>query len=157
MSIIQGRLFNQCSRLKKQKLNPVFLIEGNPYSTSHDIDRQAIKGALLSISICWQIPIIYSANAKDSAKTLIMTANQLARSENYIFRNGKLKRSKSKALYFLQGLPAVGNSTAKLLLEKFRTPENVILATTEELMEIHGLGKNKAERIRSFLCSKFDY
>ncbi len=156
LSIIQGRLFTQCSKLKRQKLNPVFLVEGNPYTTTLDIDRQAIKGALLSIAVCWQIPAIFTTGIDDSVNTMLMTAYQLSKSENYVFRSGKPKRAKSKALYFLQGIPTVGSSTAKLLLEKFKSPENIILASTEELMEISGLGKNKAERIRAFLSCKID-
>jgi len=32
VSIIDGRLFNQLSNLKKYCMNPILLIEGNPYT-----------------------------------------------------------------------------------------------------------------------------
>ncbi|MBS3739684.1 MAG: hypothetical protein KGY51_11935, partial [Psychroflexus sp.] len=61
---------------------------------------------------------------------------------------------KSKSLYFLQGLPSVGPSISNTLLEYFGSPENVVLASEEELMEIEGLGAKKARRIRKFLSQK---
>ncbi|MBN2486607.1 MAG: hypothetical protein JXB34_11590 [Bacteroidales bacterium] len=54
ISIIQGRLFTQCAALKRADRHSVLLIEGNPYQTKHNIDRKAIQGALLSVSVCWQ-------------------------------------------------------------------------------------------------------
>ncbi|MBN1184121.1 MAG: hypothetical protein JXB49_17640 [Bacteroidales bacterium] len=102
LSIIQGRLFAQCAKMKKSCKHLALLIEGNPYHTKHEINRQAIKGALVSVSLCWQIPIIYSTDIKDSAKMLIMAANQLLK-ENYAYFN-KTKNSKNQskqAVYFL--------------------------------------------------------
>ena len=152
LSIIQSRLFSQCQRLKKAKYFPVVLIEGNPYHTEHNIDRRAIKGALLSISVSWQIPVMYSANANDSADMLLMAGKQLLQDDfNSLRRAYKPRRLKNKALYFLQGLPTVGSATAKALLEKFGSLENIILATEEELKQIEGLGKVKIEKIRRFL------
>ena len=102
LSIIQGRLFSQCARMKKSSHYQIMLIEGNPYNTNHKIDRQAIKGALLSITLSWQIPVIYSANTLDSANMLLMAANQLLK-ENFGYRRGgyKPKKLKNKAIYFL--------------------------------------------------------
>ncbi len=153
LSIIQGRLFSQCARMKRSDYHNVLLIEGNPYNTRHDITRQAIKGALLSVSVPWQIPVIFSASPHDSADMLLTAGDQLVRiNYNYIRKGYKPKSVKRKSLYFLQGLPAVGPSTAKALLEHFGTPEKVILATEDELMEIEGLGTTKARRIRKFLA-----
>ena len=154
LSIIQGRLFSQCARMKRSDYHNVLLIEGNPYKTCHDISRQAIQGALLSVSVSWQIPIIFSSSPHDSADMLLTAGDQLVRiNYNYIRKGYKPKSVKRKSLYFLQGLPAVGPSTAKALLERFGTPEKVILATEDELMEIEGLGATKARRIREFLSN----
>ncbi|MBN2167382.1 MAG: hypothetical protein JW717_13995 [Marinilabiliaceae bacterium] len=152
LSIIQGRLFNQCAKLKKSNKHVILLIEGNPYNTRHDIDRQAIKGALLSIAVCWQIPIIYSIDTADSAQMLYLMGKQLLKNHSGYFRNSKSpKNIKKKAVYFLQGLPSVGIVLAKLLLEKFGSVENVLLANENQLLEIEGIGKKKAEKIRSFI------
>jgi len=152
LSIFQNRLFSQCSRMKKSDYHTVLLIEGNPYNTSHDISRQSIRGALLSVSVSWQIPTIFSSNHSDSADMLIIAGKQLLKNNcQYLRRGHKPKRIKRKSLYFLQGLPSVGPSTSYALLEHFGSPENVVLASEEDLMEIEGLGAKKARRIRKFL------
>jgi Fanconi anemia group M protein len=38
-------------------INNRLFIEGNPYKTTYNISYQAVKGALLSISLIWQIPV----------------------------------------------------------------------------------------------------
>jgi len=152
LSLIQGRLFSQCSRLKNTPYHQILLIEGNPYNTAHNIDRQAIKGALLSVSLSWQIPIIYSANIDDTAYMLMMAAKQLL-NEKFSFRRCgyKPKTIKKRAIYFLQGLPSVGPTLATLLLERFGSLETIILATYDELLETDGLGKEKVKKIKEFL------
>lgn len=156
LSIIQGRLFSQCARMKKSNKHVILLIEGNPYHTSHDIDRQAIKGALLSVSLCWQIPIVYSADNRDTAQMLIMAANQLLKENHPNFKKPKhTKNYKKRAIYFLQGMPTVGSVLAKVLLEKFGSVENVILADDESLKETEGFGKKKVQKIREFLSASF--
>lgn len=42
-------------------------IEGNLYEIKHKIDNQAVKGALLSIAVSWQISILFSENREDTA------------------------------------------------------------------------------------------
>ncbi len=143
--------------MKKSDKHLVLLIEGNPYNTKHDVDRKAIKGALLSVSLCWQIPIIYSADVHDSAQMLIMAANQQLKENYFYFRKfNKSKYLKKKSEYFLLGLPTVGPILAKALLKKFGTIENVILADVEELQEIEGLGNKKVQKIRMFLSNSYN-
>ena len=58
ISIIDGRLFSQLSNLKKYCINPILLIEGNPYKTDLNFDNMAIKGALISAQAIWYVPVI---------------------------------------------------------------------------------------------------
>ncbi|MFO0795785.1 MAG: ERCC4 domain-containing protein [Candidatus Brocadiaceae bacterium] len=52
MSIIDGRLFSQASRLKQYAKIPVMVIEGTDlFCTGFEVDPQAIKGAIVSLSI----------------------------------------------------------------------------------------------------------
>jgi len=156
LSIIQNRLFAQCSRMKKAGISPVVLIEGNPYCTQHNISRQAVKGALISVAVAWQIPIVYARDADDTAEILLMAADQVLPDRYYYLQRGnKPRRIRSKALYFLQGLPMVGPATAKALIQKFGTLGNIVLATEDELREVEGVGKNKAQTITKFLATDY--
>ena len=121
ISIIDGRLFTQLSNLKKHCACPVVLIEGNPCKTDVDIDPAAIKGALISVETIWYVPIVFTCSKEDSVETLLMTGRQDETYKDVVpLRGGyRPKRLKSRQLYILQGLPKVGPSVAKRLLEHF--------------------------------------
>lgn len=152
-SLVQNRLFAQCATLKKTNYHPTLLIEGNPFTSGHDISRQAVKGALLSVSLSWQIPIIFSSDASDSAQTLIMAAEQNLKEHLMLYRTtNKPKTRERQQIYFLKGLPLVGAKTAQALIKHFGSIENIMLACEEELQEIEGIGKDKAAKIRKFIA-----
>ena len=154
LSLIQNRLFAQCAQMRKTSYHPLFLIEGNPYKTIHKMDRQAIKGALLSVSVAWHIPIIYSSGPDESAQMLIMVARQNLK-ENVLLpiKRYKPKVLKKQNLYFLQGLPTVGPQMAQNLLRYFGTVDCVLSASNDELQKVSGIGKDRAVRIKMFLSN----
>jgi len=157
LSLIQNRLFDQCSLLKQSSCYPLLLVEGNPYQTSHAISHESIKGALLSVAMGWQIPIIYSANELDSAHTIMMAATQIIKKRTVLYRRGnKPKTIQKQQLWFLQGLPMIGPKTARALFRHFGSIQKVLAATSCELIEVEGIGKEKANLIREFLDFKIN-
>ncbi len=151
-SVISGRLFAQCANLRKTCMRPLILIEGNPFQTSHNIDKNAVKGALLSVAAAWQIPLLYSENHVESASLLCMLSAQTAKSVSLVnYSVYKPKRCKNHHLRFLQGLPKTGPVTASRLLEKFGSIQAVINADVKALQEVNGIGKTSAEKIKEFL------
>lgn len=157
VSIIDGRLFRQMANLKRLCPNPILLIEGNPFKTSLDFDPAAIRGALLSIQVVWRIPVIHSRSTENSLTVLLMIGRQLdIHSDVVSLRGGyRPKRLKSRQLYFLQGLPGVGPTLAKRLLQHFGTLAGVLSATVEELSQVEGVGIVSAEKIRNLLEAEF--
>ena len=154
-SLVSGRLFIQCANLSRTCLRPLLLLEGNPYQTAHKIDRQAIKGALLSIVTAWQVPIIYSKNYEDSATIILMLIKQTVQQSHLVrFSNYKPKRIKNHRLQFLQGLPKTGAVTASRLLDYFGSIDAVVNADVKALQEVNGIGKVVAEKIREFVSGK---
>ena len=157
VSIIDGRLFSQLSNLKKHCLNPILLLEGNPYKTDLNFDPMAIKGTLISAEAIWYIPVIFSHSKEDTKDIILMIGKQ---EEAYIdvvpLRGGyRPKRLKSKQLYILQGLPQVGPMLAKRLIKYFGSVSSVINATIQELTQVEGIGKVSAVKIREVLDSQY--
>jgi ERCC4-type nuclease len=157
ISLIDGRLFTQVSNLKKHCSHPVLLIEGNPFKTGLDFDEMAIRGALISIQTIWYVPIIYSREKQETKDIIIMIGRQ---EEAFIdvvpLRGGyRPKRLKSRQLFILQGLPRVGPTAAKRLLEHFRSVSNAVNAPVEALVQVEGIGRISAERIREVLDSEY--
>ena len=61
------------------------------------------------------------------------------------------KKLKTSQLYLLQGLPEVGPKLAKRLLNHFHAVGRIMSTTVDELMEVRGVGRSKAGKIREVL------
>jgi Fanconi anemia group M protein len=64
------------------------------------------------------------------------------------------RRSSSPATtqrYILETIPGIGPHLAKALLKQFGSLQAVFSAAPDELMEVSGIGRNKAEKIRALL------
>ena len=152
-SLCDGRLFSQVSRLSKSPNNTALLIEGASRDiAAYDITREAIIGALCSISITFNVPILRSLSQAESAKILYYCATQLNRRETGNISNGrKPKRHKNQQLFILQSLPQVGPKLAKRLLMHFNCIEAVFTASETQLSRVEGIGREKARQIRKIL------
>ena len=157
ISLIDGRLFNQMSNLKKHCIRPVLLIERNPFKTGLDFDETAIRGALISIQAIWYVPIIYSRSKEETKDIILMIGRQEEACMDVVpLRGGyRPKRLKSRQLFILQGLPKVGHTVAKRLLEHFGSVSNAMNATMEDLTQVEGIGRITAEKIREVLDSDY--
>ncbi len=156
-SLTDGRLFAQCAKLRKTGMIPMFIVEGNPYKTAHHISPTAIKGALLSINLTWQIPIIKSLGKEDTANIIVMAAQQELNALYFVRKSGrKPKKRQNQQHYFLQGLPGVGPVLAHKLLGHFNTIEKIIRADKATLSKVEGIGKKKAERLFGFFRERMD-
>lgn len=152
-SLCDGRLFSQIARLAASPSHTALLIEGCTQDIAgYQIRREALIGALCSISINFHIPILRSLSQTETAKILYFCATQLNRSENELTLTGrKPKRKKNQQLFILQSLPEVGPKLASRLLYHFKNIEAVFTAPEEALIRVEGIGKEKARKIREAL------
>ncbi|WP_027471732.1 ERCC4 domain-containing protein [Saccharicrinis fermentans] len=152
VSLIEGRLFKQCYHLRKSAFIPTLIIEGNPFCTGHAITREAIRGALLSVSVAWQIPINYTSSVEDTVQMLWMIAQQNQNQQQVLYRRGyKPKTLYKRQQYFLQGLPMVGPKIAAELLQHFGTIEGILKADEKSLLAVPGMGKERIRKIKMFM------
>jgi len=150
-SILSGHLFDQCARLRKTGLHSLIIVEGNPFNTRHDIKPEAIKGALLSVSLSWQIPVIRSSGIEDTVQLMIMAAAQQLNLPVFIRKMGKKpKKYQKQQHYLIQTLPGVGPILAQRLLAHFTNIEQIVLADIAILTNVDGIGKRKAKRVFDF-------
>jgi len=156
VSILDGRLFKQIAHLKKHCLNPILIIEGNPFRTDSGFDPNAVRGALVSIQVMWYVPSLFSRSVEETKDILLMIGRQDDQDMDVIpLRGGyRPKRSKSQQLFILQGLPRVGPTAAKRLLLHFKSVSRVMDAGVEELMKVEGVGLETAQSIRTVLDAK---
>ena len=154
ISIIDGRLFSQASRLKRYAGVQLMIIEGTDlFYTGYEIDPQAIKGAIVSLSISWQIPLGFSKSPDGTAEILVMAGIQDVKYRDEILKRAgrRPRRLLTRKLFLLQGLPGIGPKIAKRMLEHFGSVEKVIAASEHEISCVEGIGRKKASQIREIV------
>jgi DNA excision repair protein ERCC-4 len=152
-SIFDGRLFDQCNRLKEHFQFPVIVVEGNVDEISEN--PLVFYGALSTVAVDFKIPIIPTPSASHTAKLLVSLASRKDASKGPFLK--KIKKSndiQKQQLLVLSSLPGVGEKTAIRMLEKFGTPLKVLSTSTVDLAKIPGLGESRAKKIKKMLEGK---
>lgn len=158
-SIFDGRLFDQCARLKEHYQYPVILIEGNVDEIESITENPLIfYGSLSTIALDFKIPIIPTPSASHTAKLLIsMCSRKETPKGPFLKKIRKSNDMQRQQLSALSSLPGVGEKLAIRMLEKFGSPLRVLNATSSELSKVEGLGEARAKKIRKMLESKSKY
>jgi ERCC4-type nuclease len=150
-SLIDGRLFNQMIRLANSKYRGILILEGiGKDLADRGVKREAMQGALVTVALILGIPVLRSKEPYETAKLIVYAARQIRSIVKGGFqRQGyQPKNKRSRQLYILQGLPGVGRERAMRLLDNFGSVEAVIIASSEELQSVDGIGENIADKIK---------
>lgn len=155
-SVFDGRLFDQCSRLKEHFEHPIVLMEGNVDEIEEITENPLIfYGALSRVVIDFKIPVIPTPSADHTAKLLVSMCSRLDSPKGpYLKKIKKSSDLEKQQLSVLCSLPGVGEKFAVRMLERFGTPLKVFSATAAELAKIEGLGDARAKKIKKTLDSK---
>jgi DNA excision repair protein ERCC-4 len=155
-SIFDGRLFDQCNRLKEHFAHPVILVEGNVDEIEQIVENPLVfYGALSAIAIDFKIPIVPTPSATHTAKLLVSMCSRKEISKGPFLK--KIKKSDNlqrQQLSVLCSLPGVGEKLATRMLERFGSPARTLNATFAELAKIEGLGEARAKKIKQMLESE---
>ena len=155
-SVFDGRLFDQCTRLKEHFDNPIVLMEGNVDEIEEITENPLIfYGAISTVTLDFKIPIIPTPSASHTAKLLVsMCSRKDAPKGPYLKKIKKSPDLEKQQLSSLCSLPGIGEKFAVRMLEKFGTPLKVFTATTVELAKVEGLGEARAKKIKKVLDTK---
>ena len=155
-SVFDGRLFDQCARLKEHFEHPIVLMEGNVDEIEEITENPLIfYGAISTVVLDFKIPVIPTPSATHTAKLLVsMCSRKNFPQGPYLKKIKKSTDLEKQQLSVLCSLPGVGERFAVRMLEKFGTPLKVFTATTTELAKIEGLGETRAKKIKKMLDSK---
>ena len=155
-SVFDGRLFDQCSRLKENFEHPMILMEGNVDEIEEITENPMIfYGALSTVVLDFKIPVIPTPSAAHTAKLLVsMCSRKDAPQGPYLKKIKKSSDLGKQQLSVLCSLPGIGEKFAVRLLTKFGTPLKVFSATTAELAKVEGLGEARAKKIKKTLSTK---
>jgi DNA excision repair protein ERCC-4 len=154
LSLVDGRLFSQAYGLARYPGGRALILEG-PENAVTGISREAWQGAMISLSLAFQLPVLRSADPAETTQLLRYAAGQASRERDSVViparrRPRTLERQR---LRVLAGLPGVGAYRARLLLNHFGSIEAVVLAGTDELTEVNGIGPHTAKTIRRVVAA----
>jgi len=158
-SIVDRRLIRQMRELSESCDRPVLIIEGNEIFSRRLIHPNAIRGAIASVVADYGISIIRSQDAEDTAKLIAALARrEQVKDKREVSFRPKIRRPSVQEFqrFVVEGLPGISCVLAKRLLEHFKTVENIMRASEEELMKVRGIGKNKARALRLVLTSQYE-
>lgn len=166
LSIIQGRLFRQAMRLNKSVRDrfvesAVFVIEGSQINMMElNLSREAILGAIASLEIRFRLPVFRTLNALETVTLIEILYRQMQKTpargmRTFPPRYGKFSRKSKRGqqVFILQGLPGIGASRARELLDRFGSLKMIFQASETDLQKVPGIGKDTAMRIRKILDS----
>ena len=151
-SVMEGRMFDQLARILIEHERAIVLVEGSLYETRSAISPEAIDGALSYISLLSGASLMVSPSLARTPFLLHRMALHLQHGLGYVvpLRAGKPKGPAINQ-YLLEGLPGVGPSLARALLDHFGTPRAVFSASRESLLQVKGLGPKSADTILNAL------
>ena len=146
-------MFQQAGKLASVPMQSMIILEGTSSMVqSFGLTREAIQGALVSLSLVFKIPLLRSRNPEETARLILYAARQVQshgckqlypRTFPYARR---LKDKYKRQIHVLQGLPGIGPARASLLLDKFGTLKAIFNSPVHELEQIPGIGRNTARQ-----------
>jgi len=153
LSIMDGRLFGQVAQMKATYLRPIVVLEGDVFNTRSAISRESLMGAISWLNVIEGIGTVHSRSAAETAAFLEVMCRHAQQGLGYEIplRGSKPKDLNVLAQYAVEGLPSVGPSTAKKMLEHFGSARRVFTATPEELRGVKGVGAKMSEGIAQLL------
>jgi len=154
LAIISGRLFTQAARLATSTARVAIIIEG----TSRDLADcgmrwEAIQGALITVILCYGIPVLRTRTPEDTVKTMLFAARQArTQTAGALSRPGYRPRGKrARQLFILQGFPGIGPERARRLLTRFGSIRAIVEADANALRAVEGIGEQIAAALQSCL------
>ena len=128
-------------------------IEGASLRTDIAVDPDALRGALITLAQTFRLPVLRTSDEAGSAWTIARLHEQrlrLGRKRGPLRGPGRGSEDLAK-LRVVCAVPGVGERTARRLLDRFGGVAALASASRRELLDVPGIGPQRADRIRDTL------
>jgi len=152
-------MFEQVGELSRAYARPVMVVEGTNLYGQRDIDPNAIRGALASLAVDFDVSVLRTEGEEDTTELLATVAKreQETRDREVSVHGEKTTKTRAEQQeYVVSSIADIGPVTARTLLEHFGTVEAVMTAPEDDLLEVDGVGPVTAERIREVVGSEYE-
>ncbi|MFB6091050.1 MAG: ERCC4 domain-containing protein, partial [Halobellus sp.] len=152
-------LFEQIGDLARAYARPVLIVEGDGLYEERNVHPGAIRGALASLAVDFDVSVLRTRDESDTAELLLTIAErEQGERDRTVSVHGE-KSAKTLAEqqeYVVSAIADIGPVTAQSLLREFGTVEGVMTAREDDLREVDGVGEVTAERIREVVGSDYE-
>ena len=157
-SMVRKRLFEQVQRLREAYPQPFVILEGDLAEISTFKTPKAFLGALLAVEIGERVPILTTADKEQTALLLsILWKRQEKGAAGYGLRHKpKTSTVEQRQRFLVEGLPSIGETLARNLLDHFGSVRAVFNASEEELKRVPKIGDVKAAEIYRLLTLPYE-
>ncbi len=156
-SIIDKRLISQLENLKKYE-KKLLILEGFYYNyRDSKINENALRGMILTISLSFQVPIIFTENEEDTAKFLILIAKKQDKISEGKVQEFSLRPSKTaetleeQKQFILEGFPGIGPTSSKRLMSSYKNLISIFKAKKKDLQEKNILDEKTIKKMKEIL------
>ncbi|MFO8115997.1 MAG: ERCC4 domain-containing protein [Halorubrum sp.] len=152
-------MFEQVGELSRAYARPVMIVEGTNLYGQRDIDPNAIRGALASLAVDFDVSVLRTEGESDTTELLATIAKreQETRDREVSVHGEKTTKTRAEQQeYVVSSIADIGPVTARTLLEHFGAVEAVMTAPEDDLLEVEGVGPVTAERIREVVGSEYE-
>jgi DNA excision repair protein ERCC-4 len=157
-SLVQKRLFEQVQRLRESYPQPLVILEGDLAEVSELKNPSSFLGALLALELWERVPVLTTADKDQTALVLsILWKRQDKGAPEYGLRHKpKTLSVEQRQRFLVEGLPNVGDTLARNLLERFGTVRAVFNASSTELERVPKIGSVRAAEIERLVTEPYE-
>ncbi|MEZ3144890.1 DEAD/DEAH box helicase [Halobaculum sp. MBLA0143] len=151
-------LFEQVGDLARAYARPVVIVEGEDLYGERNVEPNAIRGALASLSVDFGASVLRTDDPTGTRDLLAVIAErEQTGNDRAVSAHGEKadKTLPEQQEYVVSSIADVGPVTARALLAEFGSVEGVMIAREEDLLEVDGVGEVTAGRIREVVGSDY--
>lgn len=157
-SIVNKRLWEQVSRLRDTYPRPLVIVEGDLALVDEYANPKAFWGAFLALHLEEGVPVLFAPNYVHTALLLetLHHRQQEARTSFGLRHKPKLLSLPERQEFAVQGLPNIGDTLSRVLLERFGSVRGVMAASERDLLKVPKIGPERALRIGELLDAPYE-
>ncbi|SDL90112.1 fanconi anemia group M protein [Halogranum gelatinilyticum] len=152
-------MFEQVRDMSRHYSRPVVIIEGEDLYGERNVHPNAIRGAIASLAVDYGASVLRTENEGDTADLLeVIASREQTKRQRTVSAHGEksAKTLSEQQEYVVESIADIGPVTAQSLLEHFGSVEAVMIAPKDDLLEVSGVGKVTADRIREIIGSDYE-
>lgn len=157
-SLIDNRLFPQLQAMNDEFTHPVMVIEGEDLHRHRDVHPNAVRGALSSVALDYEVPILWADDVDETVEHLVALAKREQEdNDRTVAVRGERSPTTEAELqkFIIAGLPNVSDTLAERLLEEFGSVRSIFTASETALKNVDGIGEEKAARIKEIVDREY--